>query len=845
MEQTELPIGLRTRLESLIGPDPITISVESDVDSSMGYGQQWLVATETEVLVLEQQGEDWSLLKRMLIADLEEVRTVGMVGVGLLEGISKGHPVALLYFTNAVAEEMNRAARALDCMATNRPMVAVDEEESTSRKCPTCGYFMDSSRVCPRCLKKTRVIQRLVMISRPYWKAMSVIMVMLLIGTALNIVPPLLTKTLIDKAIPNARYDLLFHLVLALVGLHLASTVLGIFRNRMTTRVSCRLTYDLREQMFGQLQSMSVSFYDKNQVGSLMARVTRDTEELQSFISQMTSGLFYNLLMIIGVGCMLLWLDWRLCLFVMIPWPFVIVGTLKFWKNFVPKIKRLIYARWRISAGLNSALSGIRVVKAFAQEQREDDRFRDRNQQLFDSRLALQNYSNTYYPIITFFFPLGGYLVWYLGGRQAAQQEITLGSLMAFIALLGRFQAPMMALTQTSNQMTRFLTAAQRIFEILDQTCDIREDPGAIALGEIRGEVEFKNVSFGYLPNQLVLQGISLRLRPGEMLGIVGPSGAGKTTLSRALINKFSRKYNTALILNTSFSGYELIKAIVEDFGIEVTGSETKKDLIDKLNIFAPKECVTYMGQWDDYPLLEKYLEESEILRTYLNKEYFSSKYSSIYIEKLVPTYKRDKVIGQVEGILSPMGALAYYVSSTQDASGLCHIKPFRMHSPKGRMNLIDGIKNTLIIDDTYNSSPQSAIAALGVLHEIKVRDGSRKFAVLGDMYELGNYTEQGHSDVGKYAHKIGVDKLITVGEIARDIGRGAEEAGMKRDNIFNFRDAETAGRFLQNRIKENDLILIKGSQGVRTEKIVLEIMADPLKAKELLVRQGKEWREE
>ncbi|HNT36807.1 MAG TPA: ABC transporter ATP-binding protein, partial [bacterium] len=351
----------------------------------------------------------------------------------------------------------------------------------------------------------------------------------------------MLTKTLLDDAIPHARYDLLFYIFIALVALHLGSTGLGIIKTRMATRVSCRVTYDLREQMFRQLQAMSVSYYDKNQVGSLMARITRDTEELQSFITQITTGIFFNILTIIGVGCMLLYLDWRLCLYVVLPWPFVVFGTLRFWKNMVPRIKRLIYARWRISAGLNSTLSGIRVVKAFAQEEHEEERFRNRNAMVFESNVDVQNYWNTYYPLITFFFPVGGFLVWYLGGREAANNVITIGSLVAFISLLGRFQAPLMALTQTSNQMTRFLTAAQRIFEILDQTPDISDDPEAVELDAVQGEVEFKNVSFGYLPNQLILQDVSFRLRPGEMLGIIGPSGAGKTTL----INLICRFYDT------------------------------------------------------------------------------------------------------------------------------------------------------------------------------------------------------------------------------------------------------------------------------------------------------------
>ncbi|MFH1744888.1 MAG: UDP-N-acetylmuramoyl-tripeptide--D-alanyl-D-alanine ligase [bacterium] len=161
---------------------------------------------------------------------------------------------------------------------------------------------------------------------------------------------------------------------------------------------------------------------------------------------------------------------------------------------------------------------------------------------------------------------------------------------------------------------------------------------------------------------------------------------------------------------------------------------------------------------------------------------------------------------------------------------------------PKGRMNLIPGIKYTMIIDDSYNSAPDSAISALEIVKRIPIEYGAQKFAALGDMLELGRESERGHREVGRYLVECGIDKLIAVGEYAIDIGVGAKEAGMKDDNIFYFSNSEEAGLFIQNRIKKGDLILVKGSQGARMEKIVKELMAEPLRAEELLVRQEPTW---
>jgi len=159
--------------------------------------------------------------------------------------------------------------------------------------------------------------------------------------------------------------------------------------------------------------------------------------------------------------------------------------------------------------------------------------------------------------------------------------------------------------------------------------------------------------------------------------------------------------------------------------------------------------------------------------------------------------------------------------------------------SPPGRMHLISGIKHTAIIDDTYNSSPMSVRAALKVLEKIEV--SGKKFAALGDMLELGDYTLAGHEEVGDAAAHV-VDVLITVGERSKDTAKAALKAGLPENNVFSFGTTELAGKFIQQRIKQGDIILIKGSQGARMERVVKELMAEPMKAKELLVRQTEEW---
>lgn len=210
------------------------------------------------------------------------------------------------------------------------------------------------------------------------------------------------------------------------------------------------------------------------------------------------------------------------------------------------------------------------------------------------------------------------------------------------------------------------------------------------------------------------------------------------------------------------------------------------------------------------------------------------------YAGSVVPIFIPG-VLGK-QHIYAALAGAAVGISYGMNLVGIAEsLKNYR--APKGRMNLIAGIKRTLIIDDTYNASPIPTTVAMEVLHSFTLpAEDDKKFAVLGDMLELGSFSEEGHKQVGRAVVANEIDYLITVGERSRDIVRAALEAGMNEDRVFNFPTPEEAGLFVQNKIKQGDVILIKGSQGMRMEKVVKELMAEPLMASELLVRQDPEW---
>jgi len=180
---------------------------------------------------------------------------------------------------------------------------------------------------------------------------------------------------------------------------------------------------------------------------------------------------------------------------------------------------------------------------------------------------------------------------------------------------------------------------------------------------------------------------------------------------------------------------------------------------------------------------------------------------------------------------------IVFGVNLVEGIEALKKLKPLA-----GHMRLLPGIKRTLIIDDTYNSSPDPAKSALQTLTRLELSSGAERYAVLGDMLELGSETEPAHHEVGLEAAKLGIDFLITVGEASKHTANAARSAGMKEHQIAGFADSASAGKFLQEKLEEGDVVLVKGSQGMRMEKIVKEVMAEPERAEELLVRQGPEW---
>jgi len=535
-----LPEAVQEVLSNLDDSD-IQIAVATDLDEKGAFNEQWLVVGDNRLFVVSPNGTGDKTV--VPVKDISAAKAENLVGNGLFTVTVKGKEVELLRYSNACAKRFASAAAALEKLVKEEkfdPLTFEEEEEELI--CPKCSLRLpEGTKLCPNCMQKRKVILRLLGYVKPYLCKTILAGLLTLSTTGLELIPPYLTKILVDDVLLAKRgAGLLIVLVLILGAMRFVGTGIRILRGRLTAWLGSKMTYDIRANLYGVLQRLSVSFYDKRQVGAVMSRVTKDIDSLQEFLAFDVHFFIVNILTLLGIGVMLFVMNWKLAAFTLVPTPLVAIATLLVWKRIRAVFMRF-WHRWsKISAVLNDSLSGIRVVKAFAQEEREMNRFDKKSVDLFHVGVQAEQMWATFIPVLSFLIGTGSLIIWFVGGKQVMSETISLGTLMAFLSYMALFYRPLQIVTQISNWISRALAAAERIFEILDTEPEVYESPDSVALPDIKGAVDFQNVTFGYDKYKPVLQDIELKVKAGEMIGLVGHSGAGKTTM----VNLICRFYD-------------------------------------------------------------------------------------------------------------------------------------------------------------------------------------------------------------------------------------------------------------------------------------------------------------
>ncbi len=397
------------------------------------------------------------------------------------------------------------------------------------------------------------ILKRLFKLLSPYWKTI-IISALLLIGRAgLELVPPLFQREIIDEVISARNLSYLGILITVLIGAYALNQLVQIGDNYVRHALGEKFIFDLRVRLYAYLQKMSLSFFERRSTGELMSRVTNDLSALEHFVTHGSALTAVDFLRLIGGAIILFVLDWRLAALVMLPVPILALAFRHYNTKIRPVYRRVRARLGDINAKLQDNLSGIRVIQAFAREDIEYRRFSRESERYYNARVKGIRYWSIFFPAIRFFGAMGTVIVLGVGSIMVVKGHLSLGTLVAFIAYIATIYDPINRLTEVDNIFQEAIAAGERIFELLDETMEVKDAPNAIELPVIRGEMVFDQVYFKYGSGDQVLHAVSFTMAPGEVVALVGPSGAGKTSIAN-LICRFYDPVNGRVTID----GYDL-----------------------------------------------------------------------------------------------------------------------------------------------------------------------------------------------------------------------------------------------------------------------------------------------
>jgi ATP-binding cassette subfamily B protein len=540
-----LPEHWRTpALSQLASGETVRGWLELDLDNRLHFTRTLLLLTHQRLLS-SQDGHDWQSWP--LMSELA-LQSHDHAGVGTLELLDSHRRLACWRYTL----EFDPAVRDFITDFGHRQAGTQAVEEPSV--CPNCGEVVPAGvKVCPACAPeedKARTgwaLLRLARFARPYRTQLIFGFLLTLTSTAATLVPPYLTMPLMDEVlIPYQNghpidFDKAWLYLGGLLAAGLVAWSLGWARTYLLALVSERIGADLRTTTYNHLLRLSLEYFGGKRTGDLVARIGSETDRINVFLSLHLLDFATDVLMILMTAAILFSINPWLALVTLLPLPFIawLIHTVRDrLRHGFEKTDRI----WaEITNVLTDTIPGIRVVKAFAQEDREVARFHDANQRNLLVNNRVNRVWSLFSPSVTLLTEVGLLIVWAFGIWQVSHNEITVGVLAAFLAYISRFYTRLDSMSRIVSVTQKAAAGAKRIFDILDHVSSVPDATNPVHLEQVRGQIELRRVGFRY-GNRAVTKDVSLVIQPGEMIGLVGHSGSGKSTL----VNLICRFYDVS-----------------------------------------------------------------------------------------------------------------------------------------------------------------------------------------------------------------------------------------------------------------------------------------------------------
>jgi ATP-binding cassette subfamily B protein len=544
-------------------PGEVLLShVRSDLDASKQFAQGLIVLTNRRLLSFERSGPQGAMWRYWELDSSLAIKARDRSGLGTLEVWGPNGRLAQWNYTVARASEVHHLLAAYD--AIRRGETPEDSNISDEGD----PFAVPTEVKAPR----ARALLRLIRFTRPHKKLITLGLLLTIATTAAGLIPPYLTMPLLDdilipyqnaveevqarpgiddatraelmakvKAESAPRFALVFWYLAGFGGAALAAWLLGWAQGAVMAWVSERMSADLRNATYAHIQKLSLEFFGGKRTGDLMARISTDTERINSFLSDNLVDFATDCLMIVGIAGILTAIDpilglATLATFPLIGWMILAVRH---------RLQHGFHRGGRVWSAMTSVLAdtipGIRVVKAFAQEHREVERFERANEHVVEANDRVNSVWTFFWPTVVLLNNFGLLMIWALGSWRVFDMHIKVGVLTAFIAYITRFYTRLESMSRMFTVTQRAAASAQRIFELLDLVPSVAEPLDPVRIEHMRGQIELRDVGFRH-GSRAILQGVNLDIRPGELVGLVGPSGAGKSTL----VNLVCRFYDVS-----------------------------------------------------------------------------------------------------------------------------------------------------------------------------------------------------------------------------------------------------------------------------------------------------------